>query len=296
MRYPTNASDVVAIVNEAISRGVKVKAFGNRHSQTDIICTEGIPVDMNGLTSKQMNPDGVTATFGPGVTVAEAGEFLLENGRALRTTPAFGGISLGGAIGTGAHGSTLKYNSTISAQVVRMTVVNGLGQLVEITDADDLKSFRVHLGLLGMIFKFCDQHCCFSMINYLGVVVDITLYTVPLYKVLAHNYVVSDDILTNGTALDWARTSDQITFYWFPAFKEVVVANLTFVSADTPGEARSNAISPASYGYFNSIGTRAKETAYDLSTSECAAASGLGKTNRIRNKENETCRPSMLFQ
>lgn len=128
-----------------------MKPFGARHSQTDIICTPDIPVDMNNFKLRQMNPDGETAKFGPGVTLKEAGEYLKENGRALRTTPAYGGITLGGAIGTGAHGSTIKYNSTISAQVVRMTVVNGLGEIVEISDPEDLKSFKVNLGLLGMI-------------------------------------------------------------------------------------------------------------------------------------------------
>lgn len=150
MRYPKNSDEVVAIVNDARTRGLKVKAFGARHSQTDIICTNGIPVDMNQLKSCQMNADNVTATFGPGVTVREAGEFLLKHKRALRTTPAYGNITLGGAIGTGAHGSTLKYNSTISAQVVQMTVIDGLGQKLIISDPDDLKSFKVHLGLLGM--------------------------------------------------------------------------------------------------------------------------------------------------
>lgn len=94
MRYPTNSDEVMAIVKEAISRGVKIKAFGARHSQTDIICTEGIPVDMSKLLFSQMNSD-TTATFGAGVTVHAAGEFLLSHGRALRTTPAYGSITLG---------------------------------------------------------------------------------------------------------------------------------------------------------------------------------------------------------
>ncbi|XP_037051389.1 L-gulonolactone oxidase-like [Bradysia coprophila] len=257
MVYPTNISQVVAIVNEAITRGITIKAFGNRHSQTDIICTDGIPVDMSEYKFFRMNDDNVTATFGPGVTIYEAGEFLLQYRRALRTTAAFGNITLGGAIGTGAHGSTLKYNSTISEQVVRLTVVNGLGEIVEIFDPQDLNAFKVNLGLLGIL-------------------VEITLYTVPLYKVLAHNYVVSDEILTDGTALNWARNSDQITFYWFPAFQQVVVANLTFVSASSPGEAYTNAVAPRTYGYFNYIATKSKEFAYDLTSSQCTLASTLG--------------------
>lgn len=96
MRYPKTIADVVNIVEEAIDRGVKVKAIGSRHSQTDIICTEGIPIVMSGLNSCKMNADNVTATFGAGITLYEAGEFLLQNGRALRTTPAYGGITLVG--------------------------------------------------------------------------------------------------------------------------------------------------------------------------------------------------------
>lgn len=107
--------------------------------------------------------------------------------------------------------------------------------------------------------------------------VDITLYTVPLYKVLAHNYVASDEILINGDAVNWAKTADQITFYWFPAFGQVVVANLTFVPVETAGNAFSNAISPPSYGYFNYIAKKTKETAYDLTSSDCSLASSLGK-------------------
>lgn len=149
MRYPSTVNDIVAIVNEAISRNVTVKAFGARHSQTDIICTEGIPVDMNKFKSFRMNDDNVTATFGAGVTIREAGEFLLQYGRSLRTTPAFSNITLAGAIGTCAHGSTIKHNSSLSAQLIGLTIVNGLGETLVISDPDDLRSFRTHLGLLG---------------------------------------------------------------------------------------------------------------------------------------------------
>lgn len=161
MRYPANADEVVAIVQEAIRRGVTVKALGARHSQTDILCTEGIPVDMNKFKSRQMNSDN-TATFGPGVTIHEAGEFLLGYGRSLRTTPAYGNITLGGAIATGAHGSTIKYTATISAQITQLTVIDGLGQKRVITDPNDLNAYRVHLGLLGLRY----QILTFEVLNF----------------------------------------------------------------------------------------------------------------------------------
>lgn len=148
IRHPTSATAVASIVNEAIRRKTTVKAFGKRHSQTDIICTEGIPVDMQGLKSFKLNKDN-TATFGAGVSAFEAGEFLRNHGRALGILAAFGNITLGGAVGTGAHGSSIKHHSSISAQVARLTIVNGNGKIEVISNAEDLKSFQVHLGLLG---------------------------------------------------------------------------------------------------------------------------------------------------
>lgn len=158
-------------MQEAISRGTTVKIFGERHSQTDIICTEGwenifanfpnvikmkclpgIPVDSRGLRFFHMHDDGVTATFGSGVNLRDATEFLRKYGRALRTTPAYGNITLGGAIGTGSHGSTIKYNASISSQVVGLTVVDGKGIVRKITQSEDLRAFRLNLGLLGELW------------------------------------------------------------------------------------------------------------------------------------------------
>lgn len=102
------------------------------------------------------------------------------------------------------------------------------------------------------------------------------MLTLPLYKVLAHNYVVSDEILTNGVALEYAKTTDQIMFYWFPTSNQVVVSNLTFVPANTTGEAWTNILPPTS-DLYNIIATKSINTAYDLISTKCAPASALGK-------------------
>lgn len=59
-----------------------------------------------------------------------------------------------GAVGTGAHGSSIKYNSSISAQVVGIRIVDGKGNIQDITDPEDLKAFKIHLGLLGELLRF----------------------------------------------------------------------------------------------------------------------------------------------
>lgn len=106
---------------------------------------------MHGIRYFHMNDDGITATFGAGVNLRDATEYLRQNGRGLRTTPAYGNITLGGAIGTGAHGSTIKYNASISSQAIGFTVVDGIGNVRKISDPNDLMSFRLNLGLLGKV-------------------------------------------------------------------------------------------------------------------------------------------------
>lgn len=103
-----------------------------------------------------------------------------------------------------------------------------------------------------------------------------TVNTVELYKTLAHNYVVSDDILTNGDAVSMAKNTDQISLYWFPEFKEVVVANWTIVDKTTPGTDYTNDHVPSTYSNFARVSSVAKEIAFTLTESKCATASTLG--------------------
>ncbi len=211
------------------------------HSATDIICTPGIPIVMRGVGGMRMNPD-MSVSAGAGVTLRELTDYLQLSGRALRTVPGYGGISLGGAIGTGAHGSSIKYTSSISEQVTEFLIVDGLGRQRRISSEEDLKAFRVNLGLLG-------------------IVLEATLRTVPLYKVRAQNYVASDELLTNGTIFEMARRTDQLSIYWFPTFLSVVVSNWTIVDPRTPGNAETNDHVPSTSRSFNFYASRILEIA-----------------------------------
>lgn len=74
--------------------------------------------------------------------------------------PSLGNITIAGAIGTGSHGSTIKHNSSISSQVIGVRIVDGKGNIQVISDTDDLKSFRIHLGLLGKFKeRFPKENC-----------------------------------------------------------------------------------------------------------------------------------------
>jgi L-gulonolactone oxidase len=65
-----------------------MKAFGTRHSITDAICTNGIPVSMIKLNSSTLNDDG-SATFGAGIKLEDALKFLQTFNLSLIHMPAY---------------------------------------------------------------------------------------------------------------------------------------------------------------------------------------------------------------
>lgn len=79
-----------------------------------------------------------------------------------------------------------------------------------------------------------------------------------------------------------AKNKDQISLYWFPAFKEVVVAEWTIVNCDEPGEGYTNDHVPSTYSNFALISSLAKEIAFSLTESKCAAANTLGINDHER--------------
>jgi FAD/FMN-containing dehydrogenase len=116
-----------------------------------------------------------------------------------------GGITIGGAIGTAAHGSSLLHPTSLSEQAISMTIIDGHGSLRVISDPKDLNAFRVHLGLLGIL-------------------VNVTFATVPAFKMTIFNKAYSESLLTDGTALAWAHFFNLYQIWWFPSKKDIVVS------------------------------------------------------------------------
>lgn len=116
----------------------------------------------------------------------------------------------------------------------------------------------------------------FLITKFKGIIVDVTLRTVELYKTKAHNYIACDDILTNGVAINWAKETDELLLFWFPGTKEVIVSNRTFVCKDEPGHASSNEYLSSTYADFARVSAKAKEIAFSLTDNTCEEANSLG--------------------
>lgn len=221
--YPSNWKELQNIIVEAIASNQTVKVIGSRHSITDVICTSGIPVSTKHINYMYFEDDNELVTVGSGAELKDVLEFMQESGRTLIHVPAYGGITIGGAAGTGAHGSSLRHPTTISDQIFSMTVIDGMGNIRKIRDKSELQAWRFHLGLLGAI-------------------VDVTLKSVPLFKMTVYNYPESESVLFDGSALEAARVHDWYQLWWFPAWRSVVISKANYSTPEASEEMEGNAV------------------------------------------------------
>jgi hypothetical protein len=117
---PANDQDVVTLANWAKSAGYTLRALGQRHNWSPLVLPTGAPVVLVStvnLAKKQFNAGAnPTATFGAGVTVEDATQFLeTQNNGGASPAPGYsflnmtapGDLTLGGVLAIGAHGTGL---------------------------------------------------------------------------------------------------------------------------------------------------------------------------------------------
>ena len=133
-----------------VVRGARrLRAVGSGHSFTDIACTDGVLVDLAQMRNV-LAAEGADVTVEAGITLHDLGEELAARGLALENQGDVDSQTLAGAVSTATHGTGGRFRN-LSAQVVGMRIVNGAGELVDVTDEDDLRAARVSLGALGVI-------------------------------------------------------------------------------------------------------------------------------------------------
>jgi len=130
-------------------------------------------------------------------------------------------------------------------------------------------------SLVNSLFPRNPSHI--SWFIFKGIVVSVTLATQPLYKVTAFNSPFPDSVLTDGTAINWARQADQMALYWFPSTSTVIVANWTIVDVNKTGNAFTYDHVPSTSDVMKVTVYNSLETLQELSTSTCVLQSQTGK-------------------
>ncbi|MBL0886120.1 D-arabinono-1,4-lactone oxidase [Myceligenerans indicum] len=142
---------------EIIGGSGRVKALGSRHSFCDVADTTGTHVLLDayddGRPAVVVDPVTGVASLRAGLLYGQAGDALLEQGRALRTMASLPHISLAGAVATATHGSG-DTNGCLASDVVGLELVTADGASRTLRRGDaDFPGAVVALGALGVVTR-----------------------------------------------------------------------------------------------------------------------------------------------
>lgn len=122
--------------------------------RTIIIRTE----NTNKISDLRLDPGAASGSvvIEAGVTFLQLAEYLHDNGASMGYTLVNWNISMAGAAAMGAHRSSIREDSGVSAGVLSMDIINGKGEIVTVErdeTNDDWLAASTSLGLLGVIAR-----------------------------------------------------------------------------------------------------------------------------------------------
>ncbi|KXZ42035.1 hypothetical protein GPECTOR_218g459 [Gonium pectorale] len=154
------------------------------------------------------------------------------SGWTLPAFPWFVFQTLGGAVATGTHGSSLKHHS-LSSQVLAFTVVLANGTVRTFTNETDpflMRALRVNVGKLGVV-----THIKFRIVREMPV--TRTLNSLPASRFLALLRSAQQQWAANGTLPDWM---DETEWFWVPQRHEFLM--VSFTRGDDPDASKRLAV------------------------------------------------------
>ncbi|XP_061372895.1 probable L-gulonolactone oxidase 6 [Gastrolobium bilobum] len=213
--YPTTEEELISMVASASKNNIKMKAATRfSHSIPKLVCPDG----QNGLliSTKNLNQilkidaEAMTMTVESGITLRQIISEAAKAGLALPYTPYWWGITIGGLMATGAHGSTLwGKGSAVHEYVVELRIVSpagpedGYAKVRDLNECDeDLNAARVSLGVLGVISQ-------------------VTLKLEPLFK-RSLTYLKKNDSDLGDELINFGRKHEFADVTWYPSQKKAV--------------------------------------------------------------------------
>lgn len=196
---PRDLSQLREAVRRAASNG-RIRPVGNSCAWSPLVPTRGSLLGLEKLNRvREVNRSGPLPTIKveTGASMREVVRYTKQHGITLISPTIFQGISIGGAIAVAAHGTGLE-TSTMSDEVVALTLVDARGDVHELTAADGelFNAARCSLGALGIVH-------------------DVTLRCWPEFHLHVEDRLIPRDQVLAGID-DILATYEFVELYWFP--------------------------------------------------------------------------------
>ncbi|GAB4844654.1 Probable L-gulonolactone oxidase 6 [Ancistrocladus abbreviatus] len=230
--YPSTEDELIDVVANGTMNRRKMKvATRYSHSIPKLVCPGDGQLQDNGLLISTRKLDQVlgvdkaahTMTVQSGVTLRQFIDEAANAGLALPYTPYWWGLTIGGLLSTGSHGSSLWGNgSAVHDYVVGMRIVSpgnpteGYVKVRTLNETDqDLNAAKVSLGVLGVISQ-------------------VTLKLEPLFK-RSITYKILDDHGLGDQAPEFGSQHEFADMSWYPSQRKVAYRQDDRVPSIIPG-------------------------------------------------------------
>ncbi|MWV47253.1 FAD-binding protein [Paenibacillus sp. HJL G12] len=154
--YPSRVDEVVSLVQSCVKEGKGIRVIGAGHSFTPLVQTGDVLLSLDHLAGVEHVDEATQSVWiWAGTRLRDLSEALYQQGWAQENLGDIDTQSIGGAIGTGTHGTGIRFGS-LSTQLLEVQVVTASGELLtcsEEQNRDIFKALQVSLGMLGIIVK-----------------------------------------------------------------------------------------------------------------------------------------------
>lgn len=197
--FPRSEEEIVAALKRAAQAGERVKVAGTGHSFTDIACTGGRMLRLDGYDRVlEVDRERGLVTVESGIKIWKLAEELARHGLAFANLGDIGYQALAGAISTATHGTGAKLGN-LATQVTAIRLVLADGSTLDVSAESDPEAFRAAQVSLGA----------------LGVISTITLQCVPAFTLDCREVPGRlDDVLDSFE--EQVERHDHFWFWWFP--------------------------------------------------------------------------------